>query len=141
LGFTVRALRLKGEESGGFLHVVIGFVGETESTASDVTAADADPGLKRRSAVVALAGREGRRLKYPDSAQWSDLEANDRSRAAALLHSSGQEDQIDAVASEARSLVTQHSNAIGAVAALLANRGVPSVVAGDEVREILRARG
>jgi hypothetical protein len=63
LAFDLRSVELMNDESSTDLAGYIGLSGETASSASDVDPTDPDSTNKHRSAVVAMAGPEARRLK------------------------------------------------------------------------------
>lgn len=148
LGFELRSVVLRGEESSTFLHIVDGWIGETNSTAADVTSRHPDMTLKYRSAIVAMAGREGRRLKYPEAdAAARPFDEDDRLKALALLRSisEGQSallppdsELLAPVAEEAKQLVLQHRDAVDNLAALLLARGLPARVTGAEALATIR---
>jgi hypothetical protein len=98
------------------------------------------------AAVVAMAGREARRLKYPSDADWDWLEMSDRNQALRLLRPTNQklvdaarEDEtlLSPVVNEARRLMIEHQSALEALVARLTSRGFPTVVEGLEAEIII----
>jgi len=87
------------------------WVGETISTAAHVVPSDPNWVRRRDAAVVALAGREARRIKYPEyDRDWLPFERNDELRARHVLGVSESDAQaaLDPIAAQAQQLVFAH---------------------------------
>ena len=146
LGFAFRSIAIRGAESG-----VVGWAGETNSSAADIGPEHPDGHVRRRSAVVAMAGREGRRLLFPDAdADWYCLDLDDRMRALALLGRTRTRKQLlddpgnpedesllAPVVEEARNILLSRRAAAERLARHLLHCGFPVALTGAEAQLLL----
>jgi len=152
LGFDVRSIELRGEESSTFLNAVVGCSGETESGASDVTPDTDDIVLRAHSAAVAMAGREARRLRFPKAdSEWHHLDLDDRSKALRLLRHertrnqlmSAPDDPADeallvVAVGEARQILLHKRSVLDELAAALVRLGCPSRMTAADILAIIQ---
>lgn len=137
LGFEVRSILIEGPESSGPGHRIYGVVGETNSSASDVSTSEPDADLRRRCAVVGMAGRAARRLKHPDAEHDADhLELHDREQVTALL---GGDEELDAVSREAAELIEAHRGSVEALVSQLIAKQLPIKLLGHEVVRLVKS--
>ena len=113
--------------------------GETNATSAEVRA-DHDADSRWRAAIVALAGREARRLKYPAvDAEWRLQDDSDVVYTRKVMHAS--RDTAEAICGpvleEARRLLAKHRSAVDAVSNLLLANGFPTVVEGSAVHALV----
>jgi hypothetical protein len=148
LGFTLRSMWIKGPESSSFMNTIDGYIGETDSTACDVTFEHPDADARQRSAIVAMCGREARLLgSSDDDCQWEALERDDQVKALRLVAvgkavSPAEEGHLLApIVEAARGIVRIHRPTIELLADHLLRKGIPARMTGPEAMELINESG